>query len=683
MKIKKNFSVLLSFLLLACVLFGCKESSNQPPIAVLNIPAHSVAGNEIFIDWSRSSDPEGQNLTAELTVTSPTYKSVPVSGQKFILAEQGSYIVKLTVTDGVGLVNSALSAIVADPLTVQLLSPKGNNIFAKPAEFKWTCNGDEPGKSPAYYVYLNNVLISQDIGIHTTTFLKIIDFDTVGDWKVIAKKNGVTAESSVERFMTSPNNAPAVNAGEDITILQGDEITLSAQASDSENAALTYEWYYTDIQIPPDAVFTFANANSFNPVFYAKTPGTYTLHFKANDGEIESDDSIVITVEPLRLWMLSPVGENAPADGELQWECNGSSNIFYDVYLDPNHGDNPSYAALGVSEKYFKPSVLRHEIKYFCKIIAFHNGCSVESEVWQFTTQQALWENIGLDGQLVRSIAVDTDPNNFLISKIYAGAKLSGLLKSANDGLTWEETSLGGTINEILVRPEDHSIFAATSNEGVQRSTDGGESWIRIGIPSSDNASSIAFDPNDPSCQSIIAATFLQGIFSTSDGTTWNNLYPAASSSHNAIAFTENNIYITTTAGLIKIPRNGNGGAVECAMPQNIETAACWAICAVNEGVICEFENYGLYYTGDGEENWTPKNTGLPAEFPITTILKISDKILYAGTYGGKIYRTIDGCQTWTLYSRALTETKIWDLASDDVYLYAATSSGVKRAIKD
>lgn len=681
MRYKKEFAILLSFSLLAVSFLGCKEKTNQPPVAVLNVPEYSITGTEIFIDWSQSHDPEGRNINAEIDVTSPSYKSVAVSGQKLILTESGSYRIKLTVTDEIGLINSTLSTISVEPLTVQLVYPKGNNIFAKPAVFTWICNGEEPGKSPAYYVYLNNVLISEDIGIHSTTFSKILNFGTVGDWKVVAKKNGVTAESAVERFTTLPNTAPIINAGEDIAIVQGDEITLSAEANDPENAALIYEWYYNDIQIPPNAVFTFGNTNSFNPVFYAKTPGIYTLHFKANDGEMESDDSIVITVDPLRLWTLSPAGENVPVDSEIQWECNGSSNVYYDVYLDPNHGANLSYIALGIGDKHFKPPKLRHEIKYFCKVVAFHNGCSVESEVWQFTTQQASWGNIGLEDQLVRSIAVDTDPNNFLISKIYAGTKLSGLLKSVNDGLAWEETSLGGTVNEILIRSKDHNIFAATSNEGLQKSSDEGVSWIRIGIPSADNASSIAFNPGDPLSHGMIATTFLQGIFSTSDGTIWNNLYSSTSSSHNAIAFTENNIYITTTTGLIKIPRGTAGGVVECAMPPNIETTACWAICAINGGVICEFENHGLYYTPDGEENWISKNTGLPAEFPITTILKVSEKLLYAGTYGGKIYRTIDGCETWTLYSRDLTESKIWDLAADNVYLYAATSSGVKRAI--
>lgn len=76
---------------------------------------------------------------------------------------------------------------------------------------------------------------------------------------------------------------------------------------------------------------------------------------------------------------------------------------------------------------------------------------------------------------------------------IYAAIEVGGVLKSTDDGMTWESLTGGFTggfadgekgtsldVHSIAVRPDDaQTLFAATHN-GVYRTQDGGETWTHL-----------------------------------------------------------------------------------------------------------------------------------------------------------------------------------------------------------
>src|SRR6476620_10073854 len=87
-----------------------------------------------------------------------------------------------------------------------------------------------------------------------------------------------------------------------------------------------------------------------------------------------------------------------------------------------------------------------------------------------------------------------------------------GVLRSADDGRTWNRIPLGqavefdGVVRCLAVHPENPAVAFAGADIGLARSEDGGTHWRRVDSPFNDmQVWSIAVDPNDP--QSMLVGT--------------------------------------------------------------------------------------------------------------------------------------------------------------------------------
>lgn len=94
-----------------------------------------------------------------------------------------------------------------------------------------------------------------------------------------------------------PNTAPSVSLGEDLTLKAGDELQITAQGSDADGDALTYEWSQTS---GPDATITTVTDDGSTVAFDlpapSDTPLVFTVTVTDEKGESASDD-IAITIE--------------------------------------------------------------------------------------------------------------------------------------------------------------------------------------------------------------------------------------------------------------------------------------------------------------------------------------------------------------------------------------------------
>ena len=112
--------------------------------------------------------------------------------------------------------------------------------------------------------------------------------------------------SGSDLVVITVNKPPVVNAGPNKTIAFPNVASLSGSATDdglpNPPAALTYTW--SAISGPGTVIFVDPNAASTTASFSA--PGTYTLSLTANDGALESSDTVIITVN------LAPVVDAGP-----------------------------------------------------------------------------------------------------------------------------------------------------------------------------------------------------------------------------------------------------------------------------------------------------------------------------------------------------------------------------------
>jgi len=102
-----------------------------------------------------------------------------------------------------------------------------------------------------------------------------------------------TASNTVNITLSSPNQAPSVNAGPDQTITLPGSANLSAVATDDglPGGALTYRW-----TVVSGSGVTFAYQAAATQASFAAS-GVYTLRVTASDGLLSSSDDVVITVK--------------------------------------------------------------------------------------------------------------------------------------------------------------------------------------------------------------------------------------------------------------------------------------------------------------------------------------------------------------------------------------------------
>jgi len=79
--------------------------------------------------------------------------------------------------------------------------------------------------------------------------------------------------------------------------------------------------------------------------------------------------------------------------------------------------------------------------------------------------------------------------------------------------------------------------------------------------------------------------------------------------------------------------------------------------------------------------SWIPANEGFPP--PLVTSIcidPINSQVLYAGTEGGGIYKSVDGGSSWVIINEGLTTLDVFSLVidvSNTKIIYAGTGEGV------
>jgi photosystem II stability/assembly factor-like uncharacterized protein len=122
----------------------------------------------------------------------------------------------------------------------------------------------------------------------------------------------------------------------------------------------------------------------------------------------------------------------------------------------------------------------------------------------------------------------DVAPSNPNI--LYAGIETAAVFKSTNKGTTWTSVSdnrlFKSSVLAIAIHPTDPNIVYASSDNDIQKTTDGGATWTTIYSYSNLDANDIAISPTDPN---IILLASDQGYFrSTNGGANFTRLLTSA-----------------------------------------------------------------------------------------------------------------------------------------------------------
>ncbi len=220
------------------------------------------------------------------------------------------------------------------------------------------------------------------------------------------------------------------------------------------------------------------------------------------------------------------------------------------------------------------------------------------------------WRSIGpanMVGRISDFEALDAD-----FTQVLLGSASGGVFKSVNAGTTWEpifERYGSASIGDVAFFQKDPNIIWVGTGEecvrnsvawgdGIYKSADGGKSFTRMGLETTQTIARVLTHPADPDIVYVAASghpwgyTGDRGLFKTTDGgATWSKL----------------------AGGL---PNDGKTGAIDLVMhPTDPETlyVAMWQRLRLPWRFDSGGPNGGIFKTTDGGRTWTKLTQGLPA----------------------------------------------------------------------
>src|SRR5215472_1512920 len=109
-----------------------------------------------------------------------------------------------------------------------------------------------------------------------------------------------------------------------------------------------------------------------------------------------------------------------------------------------------------------------------------------------------VWTGIGPEGAQVTSLAID--PTAPII--LYAATSNGGVFKTTNGGSSWSSVNVGLTNTNVSVVAIDPrtptTLYAGTSGSGVFKTTDGGNRWSNIGLTDYPSIIALILNPRIP-----------------------------------------------------------------------------------------------------------------------------------------------------------------------------------------
>lgn len=251
--------------------------------------------------------------------------------------------------------------------------------------------------------------------------------------------------------------------------------------------------------------------------------------------------------------------------------------------------------------------------------------------------------------------AVAGVPGNPLV--YYFGSVAGGVWKTSDGGHTWLPLFNRGpvsSIGSIAIAPADPSLIYVGTGEacprgdssfgdGVYKSSDGGETWIHLGLDNTRHIAKVIIDPRNPDTVYVAALGHVygpsdqRGVFrSRNGGKTWQKV----------------------------LYKDDNTGAIDLAMDPNnprVLFAALWQVRRTPWSLVSGGPGSGIYKSTDGGDTWKEiRGHGLPdgvlGRIGVSVGANSSRVYAIIEAKDGGLYRSDDGGANWALVNGS------WDL---------------------
>ena len=240
------------------------------------------------------------------------------------------------------------------------------------------------------------------------------------------------------------------------------------------------------------------------------------------------------------------------------------------------------------------------------------------------------WERMAplRDTTLINTIGID--PHGV----VYAAVRKEGVYRSTDNGDTWSFDSLS-TDNVMAFAFSNGHLFAGTMRDNIYRRDTNG--WRKI---STDSLRPYIRDFAVDQAGSLYAASYEDGVFkSTDDGVTWSRIdLSIPGESHDAIEIGRDGRVILGSYGL-GIQTSTDRGASWLTSNRGMRDTRVYSLLTLPDGSLVAGSSVGILRTTDRGASWSSRGTGLESSVPWHGI----GADLWGRAPGGRIFAaTID-----------------------------------------
>ncbi len=285
------------------------------------------------------------------------------------------------------------------------------------------------------------------------------------------------------------------------------------------------------------------------------------------------------------------------------------------------------------------------------------------------------------------------------VSAIVFAVSTQGLFRSATGGANW--TLVGGHRCQGAPRAVDFdrlnpgTVYAGLGDGGVCRSTDNGEAWTLIeGAPRQAPIFSLVLDPKTPSRIFLASAN---GVYGTRDGgTSWAELNGGLGSTILWLAALPGKpsvVLAGTRWNILRTSSAANDSARPWEMINGGFANTYVLSVAINprerQHLFAGTWNGEIYQSMDGGVHWKHLSSALAGQGQISALVVSAQPwtgnnplVLYAGTLGAGVLISRDGGVNWTAVNEGLANPQVNELhliGGDSPILLAATTRGLYR----
>lgn len=314
---------------------------NNPPIANAGLPPLAKVGDIITLDGSGSSDPDGDLIAYQWTLTSkPSGSMAALNGSTAIrptlaIDKYGEYVAELVVNDG--LENSAPSTVVINTLNALPVANAGSDQGARigtVVTLDGSGSSDADGQS---LTYLWEMIAAPEGSAATLSDPTVVNpsfkVDRQGEYtfSLVVSDGGLMGSLPDTVTISTTNSAPVADAGQDLAITTvGSQVKLNGAASfDPDGDAISYQWSF--VSKPADSQATLSAAGTATPAFVVDKYGDYVVQLTVLDATLSATDNVIVSFNNLNpianagASQSVTVGHTATLDGSGSHDPNGDS----------------------------------------------------------------------------------------------------------------------------------------------------------------------------------------------------------------------------------------------------------------------------------------------------------------------------------------------------------------------